>query len=220
MVGKRSASTLLATVFAATLSWAVAGPAPASEAPAASSTTRIALRKDGGVYVVPVSMNGTVSMEFIVDSGATDVNIPAGVYQKMLKAGTIQESDALGFQSYKMADGTSERVPLIRIRALKIGNVVVKDVVASVAGEDAVALLGQSFLERFASWSVDNGGHALVLSGAPLASTRPASGLPETEAIANLSGNGQQTPTAPSTAGSQVAGQGSAGENSTAKSPS
>jgi clan AA aspartic protease (TIGR02281 family) len=190
MVVKRSASTLLATVFAATLSWAVVGPASASEPVAASSSTRIALRKDGGVYVVPVSMNGVVSLEFIVDSGATDVNIPEGAYKKMLKAGTIQESDSLGFQNYRMADGTSERVPLVRIRALKIGNMVVKDVVASVAGQDAVALLGQSFLERFASWSLDNGGNALVLSGGPLPSMRPADGKPQgTQSIANLSGS-------------------------------
>ena len=215
MIVKRSASTLLATVFAATL--AVEVPASASES-SATGTTRIALRKDGGVYVVPVSMNGTVSLEFIVDSGATDVNIPEGAYKKMLKAGTIQKSDAIGFQNYRMADGTSERVPLIRIRALKVGNVVVKDVVASVAGESGIALLGQSFLERFTSWSVDNGGQVLVLSGAPLPSTRPATvGLSadEPEAIANLSGS--QTPAAAS--GSSVSTQ-VPGESATVRSAS
>lgn len=173
MLAKRTASTLFATIFAATLLGTAAQSASAAESPTAASTN-IAMRKNGGVYVVPVSMNGVVSMDFIVDSGATDVNIPAAAYKKMLKAGTIKESDALGFQSYTMADGTRERVPLVRIRELKVGNMVMKDVVASIAGEDAVALLGLSFLERFASWSVDNSAHQLVLAGAPLPSSRPA----------------------------------------------
>ena len=39
----------------------------------------IALFKDGGTFKVPVLINGAIVLDFIVDSGAADVNIPADV---------------------------------------------------------------------------------------------------------------------------------------------
>jgi predicted aspartyl protease len=46
---------------------------------------------------------------------------------------------------------------------LKIGDLVVEDVKASVTPSHASLLLGQSFLERFKSWSIDNTTHELLL---------------------------------------------------------
>ncbi len=66
-----------------------------------------------------------------------------------------------------LADGSTERGRTFRIRSLRVGNIVVTNVLASVGGDDSSALLGQSFLERFRSWSLDNMRHTLVLSGAP-----------------------------------------------------
>jgi hypothetical protein len=40
---------------------------------------------------------------------------------------------------------------------------VVQNVVGSVAPASGTLLLGQSFLGRFKSWSIDNSRHALVL---------------------------------------------------------
>jgi predicted aspartyl protease len=49
------------------------------------------------------------------------------------------------------------------IRSLKVGNTVVQNVRASVASSKGPLLLGQSFLERFKSWSIDNTKHVLLL---------------------------------------------------------
>ncbi len=120
------------------------------------------MKKDGGVYVVPVSVNGAAAVDCIVDSGASDVNIPTDLFERLVRQGAIKQSDMLGTRIYTLADGSSERGRIVHIKALKVGNVVVHDVVASVGGDDGNGLLGQSFLERFQSWSLDNSHHQLV----------------------------------------------------------
>ena len=153
-----------AAAFAAALAFGTAEAAPPPP-----STAAIPMKKDGGVYVVPVSLNGIVTVDCIVDSGASDVNIPAGVLRKLVRAGAVRQSDMVGVEEYTLADGSTERGRTFRIRSLKVGNIVVTNVLASIGGDDSSALLGQSFLERFRSWSLDNMRHTLVLSGAPTA---------------------------------------------------
>jgi hypothetical protein len=49
---------------------------------------------------------------------------------------------------------------------MAIGNQVVTNVIANVANFAGMPLLGQSFLSRLSSWSIDNDRHVLVLGGA------------------------------------------------------
>ncbi len=125
----------------------------------------IAMRLDGGVYVVPVSVNGVLTLDCVVDSGASDVNIPAEMFRKLVRAGSVKPSDYAGMSDYTLADGSTEHGRTFRIHSLKVGNVVVPDVIASVGGNGSTALLGQSFLRRFRSWSQDNTHHTLALVG-------------------------------------------------------
>jgi len=120
------------------------------------------LRKDG-VYVVPVLINNTITLDFIVDSGAADVSIPADVFTKLIRAGTLTESDFIGTGTYTLADGSTTSSPSFHIRSLKIEGIVLQNVVGSVASAKGSLLLGQSFLGRFKSWSIDNDKHILVL---------------------------------------------------------
>ncbi len=181
--------------FAAALLAALALTPAQGAPPAPTQTTAVPMKKDGGVYVVPVTLDGIVTVDCIVDSGASDVNIPAGVYRKLLRAGAIQQSDILGTQVYTLADGSDERGHVVRIRSLKVGGITVKDVTASIGGDEGSALLGQSFLERFRSWSLDNGRHALVLNGPPSdAPPRVASGLRPVPPPAHAGGGGDSGP--------------------------
>ncbi len=50
-----------------------------------------------------------------------------------------------------------------RLRSLKVGGKLIEDVVAALAPAQGSLLLGQSFLERFKSWSIDNAKGILVL---------------------------------------------------------
>jgi clan AA aspartic protease (TIGR02281 family) len=173
---KRALLTTAALVLAASLSTIPAGAA--APPPPASVVTPVPMKKDGGVYVVPVLVNGIATFECIVDSGASDVNIPDSIFRKLQRAGTVTQADYIGTQEYTLADGSSQQGRTYRIRSLKVGNIVVHNVVASVGGDESSGLLGQSFLERFRAWSLNNANHTLVLNGPP--SAAPVAGPPPT----------------------------------------
>jgi clan AA aspartic protease (TIGR02281 family) len=119
---------------------------------------------DGGTFKVPVTINGQLTLDFIVDSGAADVSIPADVVLTLIRTGTIAEEDFLGARTYTMADGSTVPSQRFLIRSLKVGDKVLENVTASIAPVAGSLLLGQSFLTRFKSWSIDNQRQALVLN--------------------------------------------------------
>jgi tetratricopeptide (TPR) repeat protein len=117
----------------------------------------------GGVFVVPVRFNETITLNAIVDSGASDVSVPADIVLTLMRSNTVTEADFLGEKTYVLADGSKVPSRQFRIKSLKVGNKTLQNVIATVASINADILLGQSFLSKFRSWSVDNEKHALVL---------------------------------------------------------
>ena len=124
----------------------------------------ISMHSVGGVYMVPVLINDAITLKFVIDSGAGDVSIPADVVLTMIRAGTLTDADFIGQRTYLLANGSTNIQKTFRIRSLKVGDKVVENVTASVAPERGVPLLGQSFLNHFKSWSIDNTTHALLLN--------------------------------------------------------
>jgi uncharacterized protein YraI len=119
---------------------------------------------DGGTFKVPVTINGQLTLNFIVDSGASDVSIPADVVLTLVRTGTITKSDFLGKQTYQLGDGSTVPSQQFLIRSLKVGDKMLENVTGSIAPVAANLLLGQSFLTRFTSWSIDNRKQALILN--------------------------------------------------------
>ena len=138
----------------------------------------IPLIREHGIFMVPVVINDKITLNFTIDSGAADVSIPADVFSTLTRTGTISKSDLLGTQVYELADGTQQRSQRFRIRSLRIGNLELQDVTASVAPAAASLLLGQSFLERFKYWSIDNQRHVMLINETPLASPAGDSQVP------------------------------------------
>jgi clan AA aspartic protease (TIGR02281 family) len=141
-------------------------PVPLAAPPAATvsaSTLTVTLRRQSGVLMVPAVLNGTVSANFVVDSGASDVVIPESLMQEMRKAGKFSDADYTGTQMVKIADGSVVKARTLVLRSFAVGNRVLDNVRASVAPAKAVPLLGQSFLQRFSSWSIDNERQVLLL---------------------------------------------------------
>jgi clan AA aspartic protease (TIGR02281 family) len=128
-----------------------------------SAPAGVALKKAGGTFVVPVEINGAITLDFTVDSGAADVSVPLDVYSTLMRKGTIKDSDVIGERTYVLADGSKVQSFTFAIRSLKVGDIVVENVIGSVGPMQGSLLLGQSFLERFKSWSVDNTKHVLRL---------------------------------------------------------
>jgi hypothetical protein len=49
----------------------------------------------GGVFVVPVRFNEVITLNAIVDSGASDVSIPADLVLTLMRANTVTSADFL-----------------------------------------------------------------------------------------------------------------------------
>jgi hypothetical protein len=108
-------------------------PSPSTEPrPSLSSAEEIHLAKVGGVYELPVEINGVLTLNFVVDSGAAEVNIPADVVLTLVRTGTIKDSDFLPGTTYILADGSQLSSPRFLIRSLKIGHQSLTNVSASV----------------------------------------------------------------------------------------
>ena len=133
--------------------------APAAKKPALS----IPLQKQGGAFIVPVLVNHAVTLNFIVDSGASDVSIPADVVTSLMQSGTLSPGDFLGEKTYTLADGSKMPSQTFRIRSMQVGDRIVENLTGGVAPLHASPLLGQSFLRRLKSWSIDNENQALLL---------------------------------------------------------
>jgi hypothetical protein len=95
------------------------------------STIRVPMKGDSDVYIIPVTINGTLPLDFVLDSGASDVSIPADVVLTLIRTGTLTKGDFIGTQTYQLADGSSAPSDVFRIRSLKIGSVVLENVIAS-----------------------------------------------------------------------------------------
>jgi predicted aspartyl protease len=128
-----------------------------------SCQTGVPLKKVGGTFVVPVEINGAITLDFTVDSGAAHVSVPADVFSTLRRASTINDSDIIGEQTYVLADGSKSKSFTFAIRSLKVGCIVIENVTGGAAPMQGSLLLGQSFLERFKSWSIDNTKHELLL---------------------------------------------------------
>ena len=127
------------------------------------STFEVSLDKQGGVLLVPVLVNNRIVLNFVIDSGASDVSIPSDVVSTLWRTGTLTESDFTGTKTYTLADGSRVPSATFRIRSLRVGDRVLENVSGSVASINGSLLLGQSFLSRFTSWSIDNARQVLVL---------------------------------------------------------
>ena len=94
-----------------------------------------------------MTINGQITLNFVVDSGAADVSIPADVTITLVGTGTITSDDILGKRTYTMADGSILRSEQFIIRSLKIGDRTVENVTGSVAPVASGLLLGKASLD-------------------------------------------------------------------------
>jgi clan AA aspartic protease (TIGR02281 family) len=124
------------------------------------------LTREGGVLVLPVQINHSITLNFTIDSGASDVVIPQDVFSTLSRTGTITSKDMLASGTYELADGTRHQSRRFRIRSLEIGGLELKDITASVAPAGGSLLLGQSFLSHLPGWSIDNRRELLIVGEA------------------------------------------------------
>lgn len=138
--------------------------AAAAAAPASGPLDIAMKRKDGNLWV-PAQINKVVTIDFVIDSGASDITLPRDVYLTLIRSGTLTKADYIGNVQFGIADGSEVKGTKFKLASLQVGNQVLTDVVASVMPSDsATPLLGLSFLSRFQSWAIDNNSGTLRLT--------------------------------------------------------
>ena len=110
----------------------------------------------GGHFYLTAYVNGK-SVDFLVDTGATDVFLTAGDAKRV-----GFNLDLLTYnQPYEMASGTVHAAT-VRLKEIRIGSIQARNVRGSVSpDDDEVSLLGMSFLNRLSGFEIN--GNTMVL---------------------------------------------------------
>ena len=137
---------------------------PAPPTRTVASTENVPIEKIGNSYRVPVRLNQTITLPFVLDTGATDLVIPADVALTLIRAGALKRGDFVGKSHYYMANGAEQVSDEVIIREVQVGEHTVRNVTALVSPPEGHPLLGQSFLSKFGAVTLDYKRHILVLS--------------------------------------------------------
>ena len=120
-------------------------------------------RHVGGTFKVPCQING-LPLQMIFDTGASDVTISSVEANFMLKNRYLSDKDIKGKRYYQVATGELSAGAVITLREVMIGDVLLKNVEASVVGDQRAPLLfGQSAMERFGTITIDNEQNKLII---------------------------------------------------------
>ena len=136
----------------------------ATAALAADRAQVVSLEPHDGAFVIPVVLNDIMTVKFIVDSGSADVSIPEEVASTLIKLGTLTGADLLGTKTYMLADGSLVPSKIYRLASVRIGGMVVQNVTVRISAAKSSLLLGQSFLSRLKSWSMDNSRQVMIIN--------------------------------------------------------
>ena len=116
----------------------------------------IPFTKAGGVTKVDCTINN-LPLNFIFDTGASDVTISQVEANFMYKNGYLDSRDIVGKKTYQVATGAIAVGTTIILKKIEFGGLILYDVRASVVEtQNAPLLLGQTVLQRLGKIEIDN----------------------------------------------------------------
>ena len=117
--------------------------------------TKVRMEKAGGVYLVPIKVNG-LDLKFIFDTGASSICLSSAEALVMYRQGQITRDDFVGQQQFQDATGGISVGTIIRLHTVEIGGIVLRNVEANVVDNiQAPLLLGQTALSKFGKVTID-----------------------------------------------------------------
>lgn len=125
--------------------------------PGAGETYYVRVSRAGTSMLVNVRLNNSVTAPFLIDTGASDVVVPAAVAKRLglkLEGGRTQR--------YSTANGVIEQA-VVMLRSVALGDAVVEDVPASVSDSMSVGLLGLSYFNHF-NYNIDAANGVVTLT--------------------------------------------------------
>lgn len=129
---------------------------PVTERHAERNVTNIVpCRTEDNIPYINVSVGG-VTLEFILDTGCTDMSISRSDLQFFKRAGVVSNADYNGTITCSNADGRDNVCDVYNIRKITIGNRTIRNVRCFVARtDDCPRLLGNSIIRQLGSVHVD-----------------------------------------------------------------
>ncbi len=139
-----------------------ASPAPGASRPATrrrgrSGVIHIRYEQQRGAMLVMVRLNDRVTAPFVVDTGASDVSIPASVAQR---AG-IRVGPDTPTALYQTANGVVSH-PIVTLDSVQVGDARVEGVRGSITDSMEIGLLGGAFFNNF-TFQIDPGAQVISL---------------------------------------------------------
>jgi aspartyl protease family protein len=112
------------------------------------SSDSVDTKNDNNVPIVEVTLNGSVTRDMVVDSGASIVCLTADLAKQLNMIPTEKDQTI----QFKMADGKEVDAKLMSLKSVRVGQFTVTDVECAVLPATLVAaepLLGGTFLNNF-----------------------------------------------------------------------
>ena len=127
-----------------------------------SNINMIPLRKENGVYLIDVVINGVPVNNMIFDTGAGEISISPSFLLASINNGDLTDSDILEGRNYINASGDINFAARVNLREVKVGNKVIENVEASICetceglsinlfGLNAISRLGDNIKIDFES---------------------------------------------------------------------
>lgn len=127
-------------------------------------TYEVPFTATNGVTKVDCTING-LPLNFVFDTGASDVTISQTEANFMFKNGYLAQKDIVGKQRYQTADGNISEGTVFILNKINFGGLELNSVRASVvANQKAPLLLGQTVLQRLGKIEIDNAKKVLKIS--------------------------------------------------------
>jgi clan AA aspartic protease (TIGR02281 family) len=140
------------------------GPKPVPPTPPKPRYEIDMVKSPSGIYEIPAEINGSYKVNFIFDTGASDVSITPDVAMALFRNGTIRKTDYISTQTYTFADGSTADADVFNLREIKIGSMRFTNVKAAISNSIAAPmLLGQSVIQRIGKYTIDNTNHQLLI---------------------------------------------------------
>jgi aspartyl protease family protein len=123
----------------------------------------IKMEKENGVKYVWIEING-LKLRFIFDTGASSICISSLEASVLYRQGTLQKEDILNVEYFQDATGKISEGTKINLRTVKVGNIILENIEATVIDNvDAPLLLGQTVFEKFGKIEIDNVNDEIIL---------------------------------------------------------
>lgn len=120
------------------------------------------MEREDGVRYIWIEING-IKLRFIFDTGASSICISPAEATVLYRQGTLTRDDILDVEYFQDATGRISEGTKINLSEVKIGNMILENVKATVVDNvNAPLLLGQTVLERFGKIEIDNDKNEII----------------------------------------------------------